>query len=626
MTTEPPFTPPGPRPEFDYTIVLCTDFDAVLRGDGQSTTADQVPGVALEAGRLLLQARGGGGKTHKLGLIAAAARSRGLRVYEVSALAWTSRLPDRTEHTVREVMECLLTYVGSETTPTRAITSEQALFLVDGLNEIRRPMAPLAVEALDLLAVRHPTVGVIATDRLVRRELPSRDWRLATLSPVSPSGVRAVLGAEQPTDGAGLYSIPFYLEQKRRNPGLPTTSAQHNREFLTSHAVDAATIPDLAQAALTEYRERHDRLIDLDRLRTNVDPEAVESLISAKVLKYVDEHLYAFEHHLLHDYLASFALADRPDLWNRDQFDALTLNASSFDALAMLLEQTSQTLIELLLRRVYDWNFYASAYLLSEDGRESHRVSHEMEVALTAMLAERRFDRLPATARRVSDALTVMQSNLAGRFRAAQDLSEVISIVAQERSISRWFIEWREFFARPIGQYAQPEDLQKLNDSDGLLGWTVSNVLRRCNIELIAAEVRERAKGSNPTVRWRAVHVLGAHWEPANLTLLMDVLREDDDVWVKYGAIRGLVELAASSPLESREAIFADLGDLVGVLTADHRLLDEVERALELSDPPRDWAESAGTLIEKLWAHSETVTAQDRWRNLSARLRLGIER
>src|SRR5664279_872196 len=146
VTTEPQFAQPGNAPEFDYDILLCADFDSVLRGDGQGVTADQVPGVALEAGRVLLQARGGGGKTHKLGLIAAAARSQGLRVYEVSALEWTSRLPDRDDNTVREVMGYLLSHVGFEPTPAGAKTSEATIFLVDGLNEIRRSIARLAIE------------------------------------------------------------------------------------------------------------------------------------------------------------------------------------------------------------------------------------------------------------------------------------------------------------------------------------------------------------------------------------------------------------------------------------------------------------------------------------------------
>ena len=81
----------------------------------------------------------------------------------------------------------------------------------------------------------------------------------------------------------------------------------------------------------------------------------------------------SFRHHLIHDYLAALHMAQDRSTWTPGGFDTITLTASSFDPLAMVLEQLPDPAdADLFLRRIYDWNFYGAAYALATcRGRQS---------------------------------------------------------------------------------------------------------------------------------------------------------------------------------------------------------------------------------------------------------------
>src|ERR1700721_3026369 len=50
-------------PAFGYSLLICSDFAQVLKGDGRIYAKDKLARLALSEGRVLLQARGGAGKT-----------------------------------------------------------------------------------------------------------------------------------------------------------------------------------------------------------------------------------------------------------------------------------------------------------------------------------------------------------------------------------------------------------------------------------------------------------------------------------------------------------------------------------------------------------------------------------
>ena len=106
----------------------------------------------------------------------------------------------------------------------------------------------------------------------------------------------------------------------------------------------------------------------------------------------VNEDQAYFDHHLYHDYLAARHVAAHLELWNDTHFDAITFGASSFDTIALVLQQLDLEQTDIFLKRVYDWNPYAAAYALSDT--ENSTTTPETLFVISAMLADRLDDLL----------------------------------------------------------------------------------------------------------------------------------------------------------------------------------------------------------------------------------------
>lgn len=611
-------------PRFAYDVLLCPDFESVLAGEGQASTPESVVEAALDHGRLLVQARGGAGKTTTLLRLAGAARSAGVRVVETWAVEWANTALDR--EGVVSAPALISALVAASSPPTIAGSfgdSTPSLMLVDGLNELQSVYAHEILAVADTLASRYPRLGVVVADRLARRAVDRSAWQLATLTPVPEWQIEQLVGQSYNPRHAAFLGNPFFLERARFNP----MSAATYRSFFTSQlGVEDEVLTRLAAAVNAAYHRSADRLIELPWLTEQVGDETISQLVQAGVLA-TDEGHARFVHHLYSDFLAAFDLADAPARWNRLEFDALTFKASSFDAVAMLLELSEQPDHEeadLLVRRVYDWNFYAAAYLLAEDELGPRRISPDMKTALMAMLAERRFDRLASTAIQVSDALRLQRSSLAEQFLRAADVEAVIDIVAAQPGDADWFAEWRDLFVRRPQTVGDASDVRLLRTPDSLVGWTAANILKRLVLTPDAvAEGTALLHADNPTVRWRAAHMLGAVPSPDVIEILMDTARAaGEDLWVRYGAIRSLIEIAAVADSTSRQQIFNGLAQMAGDINDTPQLSKEIARGLIIDSPPDGWAEDAGLLLERLWAEADSVKQQDAWRGVSAALRL----
>lgn len=611
--------PDGAAPIYRYELLLSPNFEGVLEGHGAPVDASGAVRASLEAGRLLLQARGGAGKSVTLLRIADAAETLGVRVVRVWAVDWTNEATAGGSLDQAALLSALSAVSDPATSPTVFGDERDTLLLIDGLNEVRGPFIGEILAAVDLLASRYPQLGVVIADRLARRAVDASSWQLATLTPVPDLQVREILGSAYDANKASLYGNPFFLERARLDP---MTAATHRDFFTAQLGLDNEILRVLASAVNRAYRDHKDRLIDVAELETKVGPEAVRRLVEAGVLEPVGPRS-RFVHHLISDFLAALDLADDPSRWRRDEFDSLTFTASSFDALALLLDEAEETDADLLVRRVYDWNLYAAAYMVAEDEVRMARVSTEMRVALLAMLAERQFDVLQVTAQQVTDALRLQRSEFADLLLRADSLGEVVRLIEHVESTSPWFAEWRALFARVDDETAD-DDVALLLVDDGVLGWTAANVLKRVRLgrSAVAEVVAFLHNHDDATVRWRCAHVLGAIPTVGVAEALLGRLRSDVDLWVQYGALRSLIELAARSEQELRGWVFIELAETADVITNAPQLQREVERALHVTDAPTNWAEDAGLLVEQLWARGRTISEQDRWRELSASLRL----
>jgi len=602
-------------PPFDFKVCWANDYEDLFRDRNLiDTDPEELMDRAFKRGRVLLQAAGGTGKTSILSRLRRESSDRrivalyvDLRRWRPEMFSWWEEARDSEPQRLQLLLDTLTSPTGVDDAAIDLLgPSLQVLLMVDGLNELPSGIGDSIISVVDGFARRHPRAGVIATDRLVRRPISDSHWTLATIAP---------LGGE-----AGLGGIAFF-----RNLAIAageTSSVSAYGHYLTRHVnLRESDLALIGEAAFSLYASTKSRTFALSLLEDRIGNELVDQLRDGGTL-VVDGDLASFFHHLIHDYLASVHMARDGLTWDPDGFDVITLTASSFDSLAMVLEQLHDANeADRFLRRIYDWSFYGAAYALATcRGRRSASVSEEMEIALLAMLAERRWDPIRATAQQVSDALALFPSGVADSFLDAPDLQALFGLVERMIGQQSSLRKWATLFTRATDSAVEENDIAVLEDSDSLLGWTMANVLKRSKLSEHQLDqlIRVLADSPNATTRWRAAHALGAHPSRASINALFAAL-DDTYHWVAYGSVRSLIEIAALSS-EHREGVISRLRNVMDRRRSDASILRQLSRAVILAAPPEAWADSVGPIVEDLWAAAETEERQDYWRRVAYEL------
>jgi HEAT repeat protein len=612
------------RPRFHFRLTWPESYESLLES-APAPEADEQELLhrALSSGRVIVSAEAGSGKTWLLARTSAAAAASGEAIpIWIPLRTLLAVLPDspssRADGTIVRTLLSL-----AQPDPRSALgtagRAPKILILADGLNEIPKDTAEPVVDALDELARSFPFVSVIVTDRLVRRPIPLDRWLIATVLPLSEDEVRRVWAAQGESrdlpDDLELLRRPFFLDTVLVTDLFSESRAAAIDTFFTQRvSLTASELALLSEVAFRAYAEYHGRTVPLFWFEQRVPPDMVTQLEEAGALRTGGDRAW-FAHHLLHDFLAARALVARREQWGPQAFGVVTLGAASFDALRLAVEQLPDTeSADLLVRRIYDWNYYGAAYALSGE-----RVSQEIRVAVLAMLADKKWDLVTATAATVSDALRVDRSVIAKQLLAAKDREQLFDVINAQESANPWFNRWREIFTIPDGTPAGPDLVVRLQVDDSFAGWTLANVLRRCRLgpESLNEILRIATDGSN-VERWRAAHVLGAHPSGQSAGTLLTRLADNDE-WVRYGAVRSIVEIAAqTNDMRLREYLIIALTEAVQQGGFDSRMLNELERALDIRPQPPEWPASIATLVQQLIGSSERTSDQERWGRVMA--------
>lgn len=621
---------------YEYEIHQAASFDSLLRqpsASGNGLSLDEVISLGYSRGRILIQAPGGSGKTRTLGRLVERLEGLGRQVLQVDVLriATSGSASDILDSTLANLLASIAPNVELD----HLLEAEDLWLLVDGVNEVG-PMGNPLLRALDRLAAAVPTLKVVAADRLNRRPLDVRvepgtpvigAWGLLTLSEIPDRVIKRLLGGRDvPAPLAPALRNPYLLSLFRREFSAPatSTSALVDAWLTSSGGLPKARQRAAAALAFRQYAENKSRLLAAPDVLEAFGPATVKSMASAGTLIPVDEG-WIFNHQLVSDYLAARHLATSGALWTHDNFDALTLRASSFDPLGLVVEQLDDQEIEEFTAAVYNWNFYGSVYVI--DRAEAAHSSLPVSTAfpILAMVAERRWDVFASTASRSADAIGAARSHW-GRLVAQASSREDLVDMARDLA-ANLPTRWLTLFEREEGP-ATERDVQDLIGADALLGWTASNAVRR-------SEMGRKTEGQlaehlishrDPVVRWRCAHALGTCDSPRSRRALLFALDLPGHRWrwVRYGAFRSLVERAARGQREG-EVIFREVVARASSILADSLLVRDVQQALLLRRPPEYWQGVTGALIEELWALETTVEGQDRWRDLASRLARGAE-
>lgn len=607
--------------DFSYPILVCTDFERLLRREGQEVSVDELSALALRRGRVLLQAPGGTGKTWTLSRLKSAADRAGTRCSVLNLGARPSLDIDLAQP------ETLFSLAEPPITEGDLPEDEPVLLLVDGLAEVSRRLAAGVLEAVDQWAADLPRCGAIVADRMSRRDVDGRKWVLATLGPVPAEDIRRILGRGISQAEFSLLSTPIFLNLVAQTGAAQSSSELLGRELSRAN-LDSGQRQTLADFALGHYAAHHRRPFAKSDLVEALGKDAVHRLDVAGLLAAVDvNNTISFSHHLIHDYLAASSAANHPETWRGALFDELTLFNSSPESLLFLLELTEPELRAGLVRSVYDWNLYAAAFLLSNDQQLRGGVDAVTEYEVLALLGERQFDHFLASRRQVTDALVLHGGPVAKGYLAAQSPSEVIELAAGFLADNSDYIDWLSLFTceqRPTPMFV----LERLDDVDGVDGWTAANVVRRLGLDDSGVKyLVERSSATEVVVRWRAAHALGVARSQLGQEALFRLFTSDPAMSVRYGALRSIVDHAYfADTAVMRRDVFSRLASHEQALRESPSLGGEFARVLEVASPPNGWAEAASVVIAALLANETHPERLEAWRLLNADLRAMDER
>ena len=624
--------PNSPAILFNFQIGWSRKYDGVFDSEyEQKTDESAILTEAIANGRVLLCGSGGAAKTEILNRLTRKATELELLPIRIDLKLWLGKDVDRWKEARTDSLERLSQLLESSGTGitlpifVNLPPGTRKVLLVDGLNELQTGIGEQITRVLDDAVTFHPGTCVIVSDRLVRRDLRApQAWRFACVLPLSNDEISRVLRLAWPNkeifDSATqsqrqLWSSPFFLDKFLGGGGTQSDKSSSFEAFFKSVPFTPQEIDRLARVAFLAYRESRSRAFPSALFARHVSKKIRVALEAARVIVR-ERGITYFNHHLAHDYLASRYLRNTPAEWNYKGFDTVTFYASSFDSLALAIEQLSDRIqAERFVRELYDWNPYAAAYCLNET-KSQETLSREMQLVVFAMLTERKWDPLEATARRASDALLISSNPISAELANLGNLADLFVKVNAVRSNEPWFNEWRQLFTTPKSKSISSIQLQKIQLGDSIVGWTAANVLKRT---LWPPHAKSFLKGllsyRAPRVRWRAVHALGSIAEPETVRLFFRVLDTDASEWVRFGAARSLVEVAAAGSSDIRKSVFMGLQKRITEITDQPRIRKELESVMLISNVGRvaEWMRCISNFYDTLFTVADSGESRERF-------------
>lgn len=626
-------------PAFDLKVGICSDYESLLSGThDREANISELRRLAHRTGRVLISARAGAGKSTLMRRLLLEALEDGEAAVYFELKTWGQSDTDTfmsPERTPVSFFDRMLRRFADERLDVAALDLLPALrpklILIDGLNETPGQCADRVITAADEAAALFPGLSVILSDRLVRRELSqSARWGLVTILPLGEDQIKEVVGSKLDGHKAReLLKIPFFLDRAIAGE-LRDTPEMTVIEMVHSHtSLNDAEIEKLTRAAFEIYQAHKSRTFSASDISDDLRIPLVES----GLLTLTEQDQFSFSHHSVHDYLASLYVAGNDALWKpevrHNTFDAITFGANSFDAIASVLRVLSaskdQTKSSDLLRAVYDWNPYAAGYALTEaEAKGSALIAPDMRAIVLFMLGLRLFDHQLSTQRRARDALLMFADDLARNILAAKSLENLVALAEKQTFESETFKNWVSVFAMSGDAITAPDVLDAITGQDSVSSWTLANVVKLTGAAIVLERrLIELSTHKNFVVRWRSVHALGAAPSDAAIEALFLRLfiEGEKEGYVRYGAIRSLVEIALMSPPHRSQILDRFVEDLPRI-KKDSTVLNEFVNAAfaDQKSASADWPNALAPIFHRLIDLAESAEEIDRWSGILADL------
>lgn len=617
------------KPVFSLLTRWSRSYDDIFAGDlGVTLMEHEILDHSLSTGRAILSGRGGDGKTWLLRRLFERAIDAGIVPIFIDLKQWTGAdyegWKEWTQDNVGAGADFLVRRFSGLgfgiINLDRLSPNIRKIIFVDGLNEITAKVGLEVLTVLDEIVAYYMNTSVIVVDRLARRDLPSPGrWWIGTPLPLTDAEIRRHLPKGAAVVENDLRSSPFFLDAALRSGTAGERRVTMLRRMVHDHfGLTEAEIGAVAEACFAAYSAARSRMFNVVAFREKVGQPVLDKLEQSGAIR-VDGTNGFFQHHIAHDFLAAMHVAGLDSaLWTPRLFRELSFDASSFDAVELAFEQLAGAPADLFLQKLYDWNLYAAGYALAQRRQGDAPVGVEMRTVILAMLGDKCFDPVIATRQRAADALRLMQIEEAAPFQRAATLGELCAVVNAVGSDVAWFNEWKEVFSISETQVIEPATLAKITEDNSILGWTVANVAKRVDdgSGIMPQLAVWLGTSPNATVRWRIAHVLGTIPKQEALHCLRDLIDNDGDEDVRYGAVRSLVELATIAGPELREEAKAVIAERAQAISKSDRIARELRSSL-LIDPsvaPAGWLSFVQACIQALFLASERLEDRDLWR------------
>lgn len=590
--------------------------------------------ILRESGPFLLHGAGGSGKTYTLRRLVEDFHERGAIPVLVDAAElgrWKDMPTKFSRENLRNILDYLLLKLPLPVTVDRFLRFRgEVLLLVDGLNEAsggkeEESRQAALMDAIQYARVEIPNLSVIIGDRFhLRPEARTHGYARLRMEPLDGDQVRGLVAGydDLPDSTREILRDPFFLDYwlKRDDPSGPRlTKADMLKDALISRGnLDESGLAKLARSAYGAYQKGGSKYVDADQLEPFREKLLASGLVVHAGSRETDtgsgsREAVMWSHELFHDYLAARHLVKSQEVeWSEDGFDAITLSRQSYEAIQLAVEQLPPADRERFLVQVYDWSYIAAAVCLAEEERLAltDGMTEEIRRAIVAGIAEKQFDVFPHTQATATRTLRQLPRELRHGYLRGEGLAtetEMRERVAGIGSKKDWFRTWQSLFTKARAQTISGNEVKTLVDRNSVIGWAAANLLRRgdlddtvwLTLQMVLKAFRDRTEGRS--IRWRIVHVLGKGARMEVVAELLECLADEYD-WVKYGAVRSLVEISWLRP-ELRELVLRTLEDRVHGLPTTCRF--ELARALSVGSGHREWVDLCARLIEAIQVHGE---------------------
>lgn len=513
--------------------------------------------------------------------------------------------------------------------------NQRVLLLVDGLNEVYGTVSDLILKLLEDLVLAHQTLSVIIADRM--NPHPEVRYQRAGVDPVSGEEINTLIARADPSWHAEhqLLSVPFFLDLQLEldtRESKDTGSAKSvisRKDMFNVYFQDVARIhtegfTSLAEAAFEAYKKYSGRTFEKawwDKTVTpNISRLLEKSGITVETVAGHGQRMIMFRHQLIHDYLVGSYLANVEDSkWESEVFDSATFKANAVEALSFAAEILGSRSDEFLIR-VYDWSYRSVNRVIGDLTRSVVKVplSEDLMFFIAAKNAEQLFAVFEDSVKGAKTRLLETGTPEAAVFLKAGDLKDVLKAVKEYQPTTERFQNWKDLFGKPEETIVRERELVLVN-GDPIIGWTAANVFRRLRLpETHISSLRtmyyvalQQGKG---VLRWRIIHVLGKYPSAENVAFLLDALVDDPYEWAKYGAIRGLMEIASQCE-EMRDRIIEELISRLDN-TASRIVLLEIRRTCLVRNAAPEWYRAVGNVVRTASRCRESEKDRTAWEEL----------